>query len=305
MTDGGVDYSFEAIGNVKTMVDACSPFCSNSTFSLTHSLFLQRAALECCHKGWGEVHFFFPRCSFLPFCVLLVLSSNCLVSLPSLELLVLDKVCIPVCLRLFCTTFWQIDCANRNFYSSIPSKLCRSTRKINRSVLTYLLVLQLVTGRVWRGSAFGGVKGRSQLPTMVNNYLAGDLKIDEYITHRMPLEDINKAFDYMKQGKRSTPPPTPFFSLRSRLMFFCCCWSVIQHPNCHHVRVRSRTLPPMHRILRFCSISLQRKTESIMLQVMSMDKYHFSDESVQRSSCRCGMGCRDCCNSSGGCSQQR
>jgi S-(hydroxymethyl)glutathione dehydrogenase/alcohol dehydrogenase len=59
---------------------------------------------------------------------------------------------------------------------------------------------QLVTGRVWRGSAFGGVKGRSQLPGMVDQYLAGDIKVDEFVSHTLPLEDINKAFDLMHQG---------------------------------------------------------------------------------------------------------
>lgn len=60
---------------------------------------------------------------------------------------------------------------------------------------------QLVTGRVWRGTAFGGVKGRTQLPGMVDQYMGGDIKLDEFITYTMGLEDINKAFDYMHEGK--------------------------------------------------------------------------------------------------------
>jgi S-(hydroxymethyl)glutathione dehydrogenase/alcohol dehydrogenase len=60
---------------------------------------------------------------------------------------------------------------------------------------------QLVTGRVWKGSAFGGVKGRSQLPGIVNEYLQGQLKVDEFITHRFGLTDINKAFEAMHDGK--------------------------------------------------------------------------------------------------------
>jgi S-(hydroxymethyl)glutathione dehydrogenase/alcohol dehydrogenase len=60
---------------------------------------------------------------------------------------------------------------------------------------------QLVTGRVWRGSAFGGVKGRSQLPGFVERYLQGEIKIDEMITEVLPLEDINKAFDLLHAGK--------------------------------------------------------------------------------------------------------
>jgi S-(hydroxymethyl)glutathione dehydrogenase / alcohol dehydrogenase len=110
LTDGGVDYSFEAIGNVKLM----------------------RAALECCHKGWGE------------------------------------------------STIIGVAGAGQEI----------STRPF-----------QLVTGRVWRGSAFGGVKGRSQLPGYVERYLAGEIKVDEMITHTMPLEDINEAFELMHEGK--------------------------------------------------------------------------------------------------------
>ncbi len=110
MTDGGVDYSFECIGNTDTM----------------------RAALECCHKGWGE------------------------------------------------STIIGVAGAGKEI----------STRPF-----------QLVTGRVWRGTAFGGVKGRSQLPGFVEQYLSGEVRIDEMITHTMPLEDINQAFDLMHEGK--------------------------------------------------------------------------------------------------------
>jgi S-(hydroxymethyl)glutathione dehydrogenase / alcohol dehydrogenase len=110
MTDGGVDYSFECIGNVKTM----------------------RAALECCHKGWGEA------------------------------------------------TIIGVAAAGEEI----------STRPF-----------QLVTGRVWRGTAFGGVKGRSQLPGYVEKYLAGEIKVDPMITHKLPLESINEAFDLMHEGK--------------------------------------------------------------------------------------------------------
>ena len=109
LTNGGVDYSFEAVGNVKLM----------------------RAALECCHKGWGEA------------------------------------------------TVIGVAGAGQEI----------STRPF-----------QLVTGRVWRGSAFGGVKGRSQLPGFVDQYLSGEIKVDEMITHTMGLEDINKAFDLMHEG---------------------------------------------------------------------------------------------------------
>jgi S-(hydroxymethyl)glutathione dehydrogenase/alcohol dehydrogenase len=110
LTDGGVDYSFEAVGNVQLM----------------------RAALECCHKGWGE------------------------------------------------STIIGVAGSGQEI----------STRPF-----------QLVTGRVWRGSAFGGVKGRSQLPGMVDQYLQGRIKVDEMITHTMGLEDINRAFDLMHEGE--------------------------------------------------------------------------------------------------------
>jgi S-(hydroxymethyl)glutathione dehydrogenase/alcohol dehydrogenase len=110
MTDGGVDYSFEAVGNTKLM----------------------RSALECCHKGWGE------------------------------------------------STIIGVAGAGQ--------EIC--TRPF-----------QLVTGRVWRGSAFGGVKGRSQLPGMVDQYMDGTIKIDPMITHTMGLDEINEAFDLMHEGK--------------------------------------------------------------------------------------------------------
>ena len=110
MTNGGVDYSFECVGNVQLM----------------------RSALECCHKGWGE------------------------------------SVIVGV--------------------AGAGQEIC--TRPF-----------QLVTGRVWRGTAFGGCKGRSQLPGMVDQYMDGHIKIDEFITCTMPLEDINRAFDLMHEGK--------------------------------------------------------------------------------------------------------
>jgi S-(hydroxymethyl)glutathione dehydrogenase/alcohol dehydrogenase len=60
---------------------------------------------------------------------------------------------------------------------------------------------QLVTGRVWRGTAFGGVRGRSELPGYVDNYMSGKINIDDMVTHTMGLEDINKAFDLMHHGE--------------------------------------------------------------------------------------------------------
>ncbi len=110
LTGGGADYSFECIGNVNVM----------------------RAALECCHKGWGE------------------------------------SVIIGVA----------------------PAGAEIQTRPF-----------QLVTGRVWRGSAFGGARGRTDVPGIVDMYMEGRIDIDSLITHTMPLEDINKAFDLMHSGE--------------------------------------------------------------------------------------------------------
>jgi S-(hydroxymethyl)glutathione dehydrogenase/alcohol dehydrogenase len=110
LTDGGVDFSFECIGNVNTM----------------------RSALECCHKGWGE---------------------------------------------------------------SVIIGVAGAGQEISTRPF------QLVTGRVWRGTAFGGVKGRSELPQYVERYLEGEFKLDHFITHTMGLEGINEAFDLMHEGK--------------------------------------------------------------------------------------------------------
>ena len=60
---------------------------------------------------------------------------------------------------------------------------------------------QLVTGRVWRGTAFGGAKGRTDVPKIVDWYMEGKINIDDLITHKMPLDDINEAFDLMHDGK--------------------------------------------------------------------------------------------------------
>ena len=60
---------------------------------------------------------------------------------------------------------------------------------------------QLVTGRVWRGTAFGGARGRSDVPEIVDWYMEGKINIDDLITHQMPLDDINTAFDLMHSGE--------------------------------------------------------------------------------------------------------
>jgi S-(hydroxymethyl)glutathione dehydrogenase/alcohol dehydrogenase len=110
LTGGGADYTFECIGNVKVM----------------------RAALEACHKGWGE------------------------------------SVIIGVAGA-------GQEIATRPF--------------------------QLVTGRVWRGTAFGGARGRTDVPRIVDWYMDGLIEIDPMITHRLKLEEINRAFDLMHEGE--------------------------------------------------------------------------------------------------------
>lgn len=60
---------------------------------------------------------------------------------------------------------------------------------------------QLVTGRVWKGTAFGGVKGRTQLPGMVEDAMSGKIELAPFVTHTMELDKINEAFDLMHDGK--------------------------------------------------------------------------------------------------------
>jgi S-(hydroxymethyl)glutathione dehydrogenase/alcohol dehydrogenase len=110
MTDGGLDYTFECVGNIHTM----------------------RAALEACHKGWGV------------------------------------------------STIIGVAGSGQEI----------STRPF-----------QLVTGRVWKGTAFGGWKSRESVPVLVDKYMSGDIKVDEFATFTMKIEEVNKAFDLMHQGK--------------------------------------------------------------------------------------------------------
>ena len=110
ITGGGVDYSFECIGNVNVM----------------------RQALECCHKGWGQ---------------------SCIIGVAGAGQ----------------------EIATRPF--------------------------QLVTGRSWRGTAFGGARGRTDVPRIVDWYMDGKINIDDLITHTMPLDNINDAFDLMHKGE--------------------------------------------------------------------------------------------------------
>ena len=88
-----------------------------------------------------------------------------------------------------------LECAHRGWGQSVIIGVAGAGQEISTRPF------QLVTGRVWRGSAFGGVKGRSQLPGYVDRYLAGELKVDEFVTETLPLEQINHAFDLMHEGK--------------------------------------------------------------------------------------------------------
>ena len=71
---------------------------------------------------------------------------------------------------------------------------------MTQSTDRYFLAFQLVTGRVWKGCAFGGVKGRSQMNDLVQDYKDKKLKVDEFITHRQDMPKINQAFSDMKAG---------------------------------------------------------------------------------------------------------
>jgi S-(hydroxymethyl)glutathione dehydrogenase/alcohol dehydrogenase len=88
-----------------------------------------------------------------------------------------------------------LECAHRGWGQSIVVGVAGAGQEIATRPF------QLVTGRVWRGSAFGGVKGRSQLPGYVDRYLGGEIKIDEMISEVLPLNKINDAFEMMHAGK--------------------------------------------------------------------------------------------------------
>jgi S-(hydroxymethyl)glutathione dehydrogenase / alcohol dehydrogenase len=88
-----------------------------------------------------------------------------------------------------------LECAHRGWGESIIIGVAGSGQEISTRPF------QLVTGRVWRGSAFGGARGRTDVPKIVDWYMDGKIEIDPLITHTMPLEKINDAFDLMHEGK--------------------------------------------------------------------------------------------------------
>lgn len=88
-----------------------------------------------------------------------------------------------------------LECAHRGWGQSIIIGVAGSGQEIATRPF------QLVTGRVWKGSAFGGVKGRSQLPQMVEEAMQGKIELTPFITHTLPLTDINQAFELMHTGE--------------------------------------------------------------------------------------------------------
>jgi S-(hydroxymethyl)glutathione dehydrogenase / alcohol dehydrogenase len=88
-----------------------------------------------------------------------------------------------------------LECCHRGWGESIIIGVAPSGQEIATRPF------QLVTGRVWKGSAFGGARGRTDVPKIVDWYMEGKINIDDLITHTMPLDDINTAFDLMHEGK--------------------------------------------------------------------------------------------------------
>ena len=88
-----------------------------------------------------------------------------------------------------------LECAHKGWGESIIIGVAGAGQEISTRPF------QLVTGRSWRGSAFGGARGRTDVPQIVDWYMDGKINIDDLITHTMPLEDINKGFDLMHEGK--------------------------------------------------------------------------------------------------------
>lgn len=88
-----------------------------------------------------------------------------------------------------------LECAHRGWGQSIIIGVAGAGQEIATRPF------QLVTGRVWKGSAFGGVKGRSQLPQMVEEAMQGKIELTPFITHTLPLTDINQAFELMHTGE--------------------------------------------------------------------------------------------------------
>ena len=87
-----------------------------------------------------------------------------------------------------------LECCHRGWGTSVIIGVAGSGQEIKTRPF------QLVTGRVWKGTAFGGARGRTDVPKIVDWYMDRRIRIDELITHTMPIEKINDAFDLMHQG---------------------------------------------------------------------------------------------------------
>ena len=88
-----------------------------------------------------------------------------------------------------------LECAHRGWGQSVIIGVAGAGQEIATRPF------QLVTGRKWMGTAFGGVKGRTQLPGMVEDAMRGDIQLAPFVTHTLPLDEINEAFDLMHEGK--------------------------------------------------------------------------------------------------------
>ncbi len=99
------------------------------------------------------------------------------------------------CIGNVATMRQALECAHKGWGESIIIGVAPAGAEISTRPF------QLVTGRVWRGTAFGGAKGRTDVPRIVDWYMDGKINIDDMITHTMPLEDINDAFHLMHEGK--------------------------------------------------------------------------------------------------------
>jgi S-(hydroxymethyl)glutathione dehydrogenase/alcohol dehydrogenase len=88
-----------------------------------------------------------------------------------------------------------LECCHKGWGTSVVIGVAEAGREIATRPF------QLVTGRVWKGSAFGGARGRTDVPRIVDWYMEKKIRIDEMITHTMPLDRINDAFDLMHRGE--------------------------------------------------------------------------------------------------------
>ena len=87
-----------------------------------------------------------------------------------------------------------LECCHKGWGTSVIIGVAGAGKEISTRPF------QLVTGRSWKGTAFGGAKGRTDVPKIVDWYMDGKINIDDLITHTLPLDDINKAFDLMHSG---------------------------------------------------------------------------------------------------------